>query len=58
MGGGRRFSATVELFNLTNTNSSISTNYQYGAVGTAREFGYVSTVIPPMIGRVGLEFKF
>jgi len=58
MGGGRRFAATVELFNLTNTNSSISTNYQYGAVGTAREFGYVSTVIPPMIGRVGLEFKF
>ena len=58
MAGGRRFAATVEIFNLTNTNSSIATNYQYGAVGTAREFGFVSTVIPPMIGRVGIEFKF
>jgi hypothetical protein len=58
MGGGRRFAATLELFNLTNTNSSIATNYQYGAVGTSREFGFVSAVIPPRIGRVGLEFKF
>ena len=58
LGGGRRFAATVELFNLTNTDASLGTNYQYGAIGTAREFGYVSTVIPPMIGRVGVEFKF
>jgi hypothetical protein len=48
----------MELFNLTNVNSSVSTNYQYGAVATSREFGYISTVIPPRIGRVGVEFKF
>jgi len=58
LGNGRRFAATVELFNLTNTAAATSVNYQYGAIGTSREFGFVSTVIPPMIGRVGLEFKF
>jgi hypothetical protein len=58
MGGNKRFAATVELFNLTNTNAATSVNYQYGAVGTSREFGFVSTVIPPMIGRIGFEFKF
>jgi len=56
--GGRRFGLTLEVFNLTNTDVSLATNYQYGAVGTAREFGYVSTVIPPRIGRLGIEFKF
>ena len=58
LGGGRRFGLTLEVFNLTNTDVSLATNYQYGAVGTAREFGYVSTVIPPRIGRLGMEFKF
>jgi hypothetical protein len=58
LGRSRRFAATMELFNLTNTAAATSVNYQYGAVGTSREFGFVSTVIPPMIGRVGLEFKF
>jgi hypothetical protein len=56
--GGKRFAATVEIFNLTNTDASLATNYQFGAVGTAKEFGYVSTVIPPRIGRIGVEFKF
>ena len=50
--------ATVELFNITNSNAATSVNYQYGAVNTSRQFGFVSTVIPPMIGRVGVEFKF
>ena len=58
MGGNKRFAATVELFNLTNANEATSVNYQYGAVGTSRQFGYVTTVIPPMIGRIGFEFKF
>jgi hypothetical protein len=58
LGGSRRFAVTMELFNLTNTAAATSVNYQYGAVGTSRQFGFVSTVIPPMIGRVGLEFKF
>jgi outer membrane receptor protein involved in Fe transport len=58
LGGARRFAVTVEMFNLLNTDVALTTNYQYGAIGTAREFGYVSTVIPPRIGRVGLEFKF
>ncbi|HEV2984066.1 MAG TPA: TonB-dependent receptor, partial [Vicinamibacterales bacterium] len=58
LGGGKRFAATVEIFNLTNTDASLATNFQYGAAGTAKEFGFVSSVIPPMIGRVGLEFKF
>jgi hypothetical protein len=58
LGGGKRLVATMELFNLTNTASSIATNWQYGAVGTSRQFGYVSDVIPPRIGRVGVEFKF
>jgi hypothetical protein len=54
----KNFVATVELFNITNTNAATSVNYQYGAVGTSREFGFVNSVIPPMIGRVGLQFKF
>jgi len=54
----KNFVATVELFNVTNTNAATSVNYQYGAVGTSREFGFVNSVIPPMIGRVGLQFKF
>jgi outer membrane receptor protein involved in Fe transport len=57
-GGARRFAVTFEMFNLLNTDVALATNYQYGAIGTAREFGYVSTVIPPRIGRVGIEFKF
>jgi hypothetical protein len=58
MSGNKKLVATVELFNVTNSNAATSVNYQYGAVGTSREFGFVSTVIPPMIGRVGLQFKF
>jgi len=58
VGGDRRVVATIELFNATNSNAATSVNYQYGTVGTARQFGFVSAVIPPMIGRVGLEFKF
>jgi len=58
LGGARRFAVTFEMFNLLNTDVTLATNYQFGAVGTAREFGYVSTVIPPRIGRVGIEFKF
>jgi hypothetical protein len=56
--GNRRFVATVELFNVLNSDVATTVNYQYGALGTPRQFGFVSTVIPPMIGRVGIEFKF
>ena len=58
MKGNKKFVATVELFNALNSSVGTSINYQYGAVGTAREFGFVSTVVPPMIGRIGFEFKF
>ena len=58
LGGGKRFVATVELFNVTNTDAATAVNYQYGAPNTSRAFGFVSSVIPPMIGRVGVEFKF
>jgi hypothetical protein len=42
----------------TPTDAATAINYQYGAANTTRAFGFVSTVIPPMIGRVGIEFKF
>ncbi|HJZ76960.1 MAG TPA: TonB-dependent receptor [Vicinamibacterales bacterium] len=58
LGGNKRFVATIELFNVTNSDAALAVNYQYGAVGTTRQFGYVSSVIPPMIGRLGVEFKF
>jgi hypothetical protein len=56
--GKKRLAATIELFNALNSDVATTINYQYGAIGTAREFGFVSAVIPPMIGRVGVEFKF
>jgi hypothetical protein len=56
--GDKRFVATIELFNATNSDAATAINYQYGAANTTRAFGFVSTVIPPMIGRVGIEFKF
>jgi hypothetical protein len=58
MGGSKRFVATIELFNVTNSGAATTVNYQYGAVGTSRAFGSVSAVIPPARGRVGIEFKF
>ena len=58
LGGNKRFVATIELFNVTNTDAATAVNYQYGALGTSRGFGFVSSVIPPMIGRLGVEFKF
>jgi len=58
LGGNKRFVATIELFNVTNSDAALAVNYQYGAAGTTRQFGYVSSVIPPMIGRLGVEFKF
>jgi hypothetical protein len=58
LGGSKRFVATIELFNVLNSDSATTVNYQYGALNTSRQFGYISTVIPPMIGRVGVEFKF
>jgi hypothetical protein len=58
LAGNKRLNATVELFNALNSDVATTINYQYGAIGTPREFGFVSAVIPPMIGRVGIEFKF
>jgi len=58
LGGNKRVVATIELFNVTNTDAATAVNYQYGALGTSRAFGFVSSVIPPMIGRLGVEFKF
>ncbi|HJZ73102.1 MAG TPA: hypothetical protein VKE51_15260 [Vicinamibacterales bacterium] len=58
LGGSKRFVATIELFNVTNIDAATTVNYQYGAPGTSRAFGYISAVIPPMIGRLGVEFKF
>jgi hypothetical protein len=58
LGGNKRFVATIELFNVLNSDAATTVNYQYGATGTSRQFGYISAVIPPMIGRLGVEFKF
>ena len=48
--------ATLELFNALNSSPGTAINY-LSSTGTSA-FGTVSAVLPPTIGRLGLQFKF
>jgi hypothetical protein len=47
---------TFELFNALNVSPGTSVNYIYGS-GT-KTFGYTTTYLDPLIGRIGAVFKF
>jgi hypothetical protein len=49
---------TLELFNALNVAPWETVNYINGAAGTSKQFGYGTSPLPPMIGRVGATFKF
>jgi hypothetical protein len=48
--------ATLELFNALNVGPATSVNYIYGS--GVKTFGYASSYMGPMVGRIGLLFKF
>jgi hypothetical protein len=50
------FEAAVELFNALNVAPGTSVNFINGT-GT-KAFGYTSVYMAPMIGRLGLTYKF
>lgn len=56
IGEKRSLTATLELFNALNASPGTTINYLSGT-GTST-FGTVSAVLPPIIGRAGLQFKF
>jgi hypothetical protein len=57
-GDRKSLTASLELYNVLNCNAGTTINYVQGAVGTSKQFGFASVVNPPMIGRLGLQFKF
>jgi TonB dependent receptor len=56
IGETRSLTATLELFNALNSSPGTTINYLSGS--GASTFGTVSAVLPPTIGRLGLQFKF
>jgi hypothetical protein len=56
LGETKSLTGTVELFNALNSSPGTTINYLSGS-GTSA-FGTVSAVLPPTIGRLGLQFKF
>ena len=53
IGGGRRFSVDVDVFNLLNTSTPLAANFASGPT-----FGYVTNVVPARIARIGGRFTF
>jgi hypothetical protein len=53
LGGGRRLNIDVDVFNVLNAATATAANFQSGPT-----FGYVSSVIPARIARLGVRFLF
>jgi hypothetical protein len=53
VGAGNRVQFDVDLFNLFNTSSPITANFQSGP-----SFGYATAVVPPRIARIGFRYTF
>ena len=53
LGGGRRLNIDVDVFNLLNAATPTAANFVTGP-----SFGYVSSVIPARIARLGVRFLF
>jgi hypothetical protein len=47
---------TFELFNALNVAPGTSVNYIYGS--GAKTFGYTTTYLDPMVGRIGAQYRF
>jgi hypothetical protein len=53
MGGGRRLSLSMEVFNLFNVNTATTVRYV-----SSSTYGAISAILPPRIARIGAEFTF
>jgi hypothetical protein len=53
LGGGRRLDIDVDVFNVLNAATPTAANFQSGPT-----FGYVTSVIPARIARLGVRFRF
>ena len=53
MGGRHRVEFDFDLFNLLNSSAPITVNFQSGPT-----FGYVTSVVPPRIVRLGVKYSF
>jgi hypothetical protein len=53
LGGGRRLSLSMEVFNLFNVNTATTVRYV-----SSSTYGAISAILPPRIARVGAEFTF
>jgi hypothetical protein len=51
--GTNRVQFDLDLFNLFNTSSPITANFQSGP-----SFGYATAVVPPRIARIGFRYMF